>query len=69
MFPVQSLLGPCGIAEGMTLRMCVFVSAATGGQVSFRTGLVPGINEQTAPKLKSRDNIGVLVACLKSMVL
>jgi hypothetical protein len=33
---VRSLLGPCGIAEGISLRMYVFVSAVTEGQVSFR---------------------------------
>jgi hypothetical protein len=55
---VQSLLAPCGIADVCFRIRC-----------NWRTGLVPGINEQTAPIPKSRDKYWDFGGCLKSMVL
>jgi hypothetical protein len=60
---VTSLLAPCGIAEGTSLRMYVFVSAATGGQVSFRELTNKPLQTQV-----ERDHWD-FGGCLKSMVL
>jgi len=72
-FQVFNLITEADIVSGSkltrSLRHCggnVVADVCFRIRCNWRTGLVPEIDEQTAPKPKSRDKIGVLAAASRA---